>query len=95
MRTNLTLTRTILVVSLLLIPWILPGLSLGANQVMGDMIPYYSGENLEQIAAGSVLDTQKACLARIPKDASDGQRFLAVDSCKQEEAVRNQSKTNF
>ena len=41
------------------------------------------------MAAGAVEDTLKACLSRIPADASAGQRMLAEQSCKGEEANRD------
>jgi hypothetical protein len=34
-----------------------------------------------RIAAGAVEDTLKACMARIPKDASIGQRMIAEQGC--------------
>jgi hypothetical protein len=40
------------------------------------------------IAAGAVEDTLKACMARIPKDASIGQRMIAGQSCGRDESER-------
>ncbi|TAJ08340.1 MAG: hypothetical protein EPO61_09545 [Nitrospirae bacterium] len=40
------------------------------------------------VASGAVEDTLPACLARIPKDASAGQRMFAEESCKRDEAAR-------
>ncbi len=42
-----------------------------------------------RIAAGAVEDTLKACMARIPKDASIGQRMTAEQSCGRDERDRN------
>lgn len=42
------------------------------------------------IAAGAVEDTLKACMARIPKDASIGQRMIAEQSCMRDESDRTQ-----
>lgn len=42
-----------------------------------------------RIATGAVEDTLKACMARIPKDASIGQRMTAEQSCGQDERDRN------
>lgn len=42
-----------------------------------------------RIAAGAVEDTLKACMARIPKDASIGQRMIAEQSCGRDERDRN------
>ncbi|WP_447973103.1 hypothetical protein [Nitrospira sp. Kam-Ns4a] len=39
-------------------------------------------------ASGTAGDTLDACLARIPKDASAGQRMIAEQSCQRDEAVR-------
>jgi hypothetical protein len=41
-----------------------------------------------RIAAGAVEDTLKACMARIPKDASLGQRMIAEQSCGRDESDR-------
>lgn len=95
MRTNLTPTRTLCIALLMLIPWMRPDLSPAADQVMGDAANSVFRNGLDQISAGSVEDTLTACLARIPKDASDGQRLLAVNSCKQEDVVRTLSKIDF
>jgi hypothetical protein len=35
-----------------------------------------------------VEDTLNACLSRIPSDASAGQRMLAEESCKRDQANR-------
>ena len=40
------------------------------------------------IAAGSVEDTLQACIARIPKDASIGQRMIAEQGCGRDENDR-------
>ncbi len=40
------------------------------------------------VASGAVEDTLKACLARIPKDASSGQRMMAELSCQRDEGTR-------
>ena len=42
--------------------------------------------------AGGVEDTLKACLARIPTDATAGQRMLATQSCAQYEGTRKVSQ---
>jgi hypothetical protein len=39
-------------------------------------------------AAGAVEDTLQACMARIPKDASIGQRMIAEQSCWRDENDR-------
>jgi hypothetical protein len=42
-----------------------------------------------RIAAGAVEDTLKVCMARIPKEASIGQRMTAEQSCGRDERDRN------
>ncbi|HLZ34055.1 MAG TPA: hypothetical protein VKP13_08550 [Nitrospira sp.] len=40
------------------------------------------------LAAGSVEDSLQACMARIPKDATAGQRMIAEQSCQRDEGDR-------
>ena len=40
------------------------------------------------VASGAVEDSLKACMARIPTDASAGQRMMAEQSCQRDEEVR-------
>ena len=40
------------------------------------------------MAAGAVEDSLQACMARIPKDASIGQRMIAEQSCGRDESER-------
>ncbi len=47
-----------------------------------------SSGNGGSIAAGSVEDTLKTCLDRIPSDASEGQRMLAEKSCERDQTNR-------
>lgn len=42
----------------------------------------------DRVASGTQGDTLDACMARIPKDASAGQRMLAEESCKRDQANR-------
>ena len=98
MRINSTLTRTMFVASLMLIPWMLPGLSPASSPVKGDLEDQRSFEfqrSLEEIATDSVADSLKACLARIPSDSSAGQNMLAVDTCKQEDRTRRATIVTF
>jgi hypothetical protein len=44
------------------------------------------------VASGAVEDTLAACMARIPKDASDGQRMMAEESCNRDEGTRTVSQ---
>ena len=45
-------------------------------------------KGLGRIAVGAVEDTLQACKARIPSDATSGQRMLAERSCERDEAAR-------
>lgn len=47
-----------------------------------------STKNIDRIAAGAVEDSLNACLARIPKDATAGQKMLAEESCRRDQAAR-------
>ncbi len=42
----------------------------------------------ERVASGTQGDTLEACMARIPKDATAGQRMLAEESCHRDQANR-------
>jgi hypothetical protein len=42
------------------------------------------------MAAGAAEDTLNACMARIPKDASAGQRMIAEQGCMRDEIERTQ-----
>ena len=42
----------------------------------------------DRAASGTQGDTLDACMARIPKDASAGQRMLAEESCRRDQANR-------
>ena len=84
MQYNLLIKRTILVASVAVIPLILPGLTLATAQGAKTMSSADTqAQALTQIAVGSVKDTLKACLGRIPQDASAGQLMLAEQSCRQ------------
>lgn len=45
-------------------------------------------KGIDRIASGSVEDSLEACKARIPSDASAGQKMLAEESCHRDQAVR-------
>jgi hypothetical protein len=49
--------------------------------------------DLNTVAANSVDDTLKACLARIPQVATAGQRLLAEQNCRGEEKTRQDAQT--
>ncbi len=92
MRINHFMRNMVLVASFALFAG-LPALSTqAADQMAGAATPTaYEGE-LSIMAAGAVQDTLKACLARIPKDASAGQQMMAEQGCEQEDAARKLSQ---
>ena len=45
-------------------------------------------KGIDRVAAGSVEDTLEACKGRIPSDASAGQKMLAEESCRRDQAAR-------
>jgi hypothetical protein len=47
-----------------------------------------STRNIDRVASGAVEDNLNACLARIPKEASAGQKMLAEESCRRDQAAR-------
>jgi hypothetical protein len=53
-------------------------------------VPAASTKGLGLTAAGAAEDTLKACLARIPEEASAGQRMIAEQSCGRDEQDRHQ-----
>ena len=96
MKHTLLMKRTILVASMALVPLILPGLTLAVPQVTEPMSSAEAqAQGLTQIAVGSVQDTLKACLGRIPQDASSGQLMLAEESCQQVETARTINQTSL
>ena len=88
MKTDRFIRHMVMVVALALTAW-LPALpAQAADQLSGETISSASMGERGVVAAGSVEDTLKACLARIPKDASAGQRMMAEQSCDRDEDTR-------
>jgi hypothetical protein len=56
-----------------------------------------SAVGLGEVAAGTVEDSLKACLARVPEDASAGLRMMAEQDREQEEGTPGliQAAPNF
>ena len=99
MNTNRMITRTLLVASLVVIPWIVAPSGQAADKpsktpakastkAVKASAPPTQSEGRSTVASGAVEDTQSGCLARIPKDATAGQRMLAEDSCKRDQTSR-------
>ena len=96
MKRTLFNKRTIFVASLMFVLMILPGLSQADDLVTGTMvITEVHAQDIEQIAEGSVRDTLKACLSRIPSDATAGQLLLAELNCEQVDLNRNRVQLSF
>ena len=96
MQRNLFINRTIFVAFLMFFLLILPGVSSAGELVKGTMVmPEVQGQDIKQIAVESVRDTLKACLGRIPSDASAGQRMLAEENCKQVDVERKRIRLSF
>ena len=96
MKHGLFINRTIFVASLMLFPLILPVGSQSAEPEKGvRAFSEKQAKGLKQMAVESAKDTLKACLARIPKEASAGQRMLAEQNCRQAEVDRKGTKLTF
>lgn len=92
MRRSLSLRHTFLATSvafaLVLISWLPVPPAQAADQPPGESAPSAAPAELGLSASGAVGDTLKACLARIPKDASAGQRMIAEQSCSRDDGER-------
>ena len=91
MKHNLYITHMFLVVSAVFCSLILSvAASAAAPAKIEGALVIAPKTGMEQIAAESVEDTLKACLARIPSDASAGQLMLAEQNCQHVEVQRQQ-----
>ncbi len=96
MNHNLFVNRTIFVASLALFPLMLPVMSSATEAE--DRARAFSEKQevgLKRIAVESAQDTLKACLRRIPLDASAGQLMLAEQNCQQAEVARKEIRLTF
>ena len=71
-----------------LVVWLSALPTQAVDQPSGVAGPSTSTGGLGVVASGAVEDTLQSCLARIPTDASAGQRMIAVQSCERDEATR-------
>jgi len=62
--------------------------SSGTGSSSGSGATFGTAKNIDRVASGAVEDTLNACLARIPKDASAGQKMLAEESCSRDQGAR-------
>jgi hypothetical protein len=91
MKHNPYITHMVLVVSAVFCSLILSVGTLAAESEDGARtFSQKQVPGLEQNAVESVRDTLKACLDRIPLDASAGQLMLAEQNCRQVEVQRQQ-----
>jgi hypothetical protein len=74
---------------ILIASWSIP-LANAAEQPVQETTPGAPTTDLNTVAANSVDDTLKACLARIPQVATAGQRLLAEQNCRGEERMRQE-----
>ena len=81
----------VFVMSLLIViaPWSIPLVN-AAEQPVKETTRRPPAQDLNSVAANSVDDTLKACLARIPEVATAGQRLLAEQNCRGKERTRQE-----
>ena len=58
------------------------------NQQLKGAIIVPPKDRFGDVSPGAAEDTLKACLARIPEQATVGQRMMAESTCQREEAIR-------
>ena len=87
------INRTIFVASLVLFPLLLPVVTSAEESKEGTRS--LQERHIQQIAVESSQDTLKACLDRIPADATAGQAMLAKQNCQQVEVERTRQERVF
>ena len=93
MRIDRFIRYMLMVASLALIAWLPTLPAQAADQPSGESAPSVSTEKGGIVASGAVEDTLRACLSRIPTDASIGQRMIAEESCQRDEMDRKVIQT--
>lgn len=88
MRTHLSYTRSMLFVSALLMTPAAVLTAQAADGLLKGATLVAPASERNAVASGAVEDTLKACLGRIPSDASAGQRLLAEQSCAGQQETR-------
>lgn len=88
MTTNQFIRYAVMVATLVAIAGLSVSTTQAADQARATAIPSAQTRELGIVAAGAVEDSLQACLARIPKDATAGQRMVAEQGCKQDQASR-------
>ena len=84
------ITRSLLVAALALIPWVAAPSADAAGKAPKASAPPTPSEGRSIVASGAAEDSRQECLARIPKDATSGQRMIAEHSCKRDQESRQQ-----
>jgi hypothetical protein len=62
--------------------------SAGTGSAPSSGATFGTEKNIERVAAGAVEDSLNACLARIPTNASAGQKMMAEETCRRDQAIR-------
>ncbi len=93
MKHDLFITRSIVIASMMVLPLILPIGSSAAEPEKGTRA--LQNEALKADAVESVRDSLKACIGRIPLDASIGQLMLAKENCQTVAAGRGETSLTF
>ena len=90
-----TIIRHVFMMSLLILiaSWSIPFVN-AAEPPVKETTPLAPPTDLNTVAANSIDDTLKACLARIPKVATAGQHLLAEQSCRGEERTRQEMQAS-
>ena len=88
MHRQLSIYRTVLAGTFALLSGILASSVQAADKAPGMPAPPAPTIPGNSIAAGASEDSLQACMARIPKDATTGQRLMAEQSCRRDNGDR-------
>ena len=88
MRIKAFMRQTMMVTALVVVAWLSAAATQAGEQRATEKTLFSSAESLGVVAAGAAEDNLKTCLARIPKDASAGQRMIAEQTCERDDETR-------
>src|SRR5512132_1754378 len=88
MKTNLFAMRMLSALPILCALSLMPFPAQAEGLPPGKGLPEADATIESRTAVGAVEDSLPACIARIPKDASIGQRMIAEQSCGRDESDR-------
>ncbi len=88
MRSHLFIKQVVLLSVLISLSLLAMPITHAEDQLVTGAMVFEPAKDLGGVASGAAEDTLKACLGRIPLDASVGQRLLAEQSCAGEEGTR-------